>query len=146
MEEIKTFLTEQAFLLEDFLRKLPLLRSLDKKKEIQPALLLQIFVATLTMIVFVLSPQSIFLIYILVLPCRQSLKVLSARKNSKTKAMLSYWVVYGLVLFAEESLSVFLLFVPYWQWVRVGLLIWTLQYERATAVYSKWLVHLLKAN
>ena len=101
MEDIKSYLTEQAFLLEDFLRKLPVVRNLDKKKEINPTLILQILVGVLSLVVYSAFPELAFTFYTLVSPCRNSLKVLKKKKKSETREMLTYWVVYALVLSTE---------------------------------------------
>ena len=60
--------------------------------------------------------------------------------------MLTYWIVYALVIFVEQSLPFVFWLMPGWKWLRVPALIWLLQFERAQTLYNKWLVQILSAS
>ena len=102
-----------------------------------PGLILSAILFLLAIITLLLNGFSIVVTSIsVVYPGLLSIRAIESPNKDDDKYWLTYWMVFGLLNVSETFLFFIFYYIPYWNFLRLGLFIWLIKFDGAKYVYS----------
>ena len=148
-DQIKDTLKKNTAILDPYAAMVPAIVDLSSKLDVNPGLILG-GIASVGMIVLLLvQGWTILLTCITVLyPAIHSIRAIESPDEEDDKVWLTYWMVFGLFNVAETFFGFVFYFIPYWEWIRLGLFVWLLlpNFNGAKVLYEGVIRNLLSQN
>ena len=123
---------------------------LSAKLDVNPGLILAGAGSVGLLVLMILQGWTILVTAITVLyPAVHSIRAIESEDGGDDdKVWLTYWMVFGCFTVAETFLGFIFYFVPYWDWIRLGLFIWLLlpNFNGAKIIYEGFIQKLISQN
>lgn len=136
-------------ILDPYAAMVPVLKDASAKLEVNPGAILALIGSFGLLILLMMQGWTILLTTITVLyPAVLSIRAIQSQGDDDDKVWLTYWMVFGVFNVLETFLGFVFWFIPYWEWLRLGLFVWLLlpQFNGAKYIYDKVLQPQLTAN
>lgn len=149
MDQVKQQIMANTAILDPYAAMVPALKDASAKLDVNPGAILGLIGSFGLLILLMMQGWTILLTTITVLyPAILSIRAIQSQEDDDDKVWLTYWMVFGVFNVMETFLGFIFWFVPYWEWVRLGLFVWLLmpQFKGAKVIYDKVLQPQLTAN
>jgi len=136
-------------ILDPYAAMVPALVDASAKAGVNPGLLLAAIGSVALIILMLIQGWTILVTCITVLyPAVHSIRAIESPEKDDDKVWLTYWMVFGLFCVAETFFGFVFYFIPYWDWLRLGLFIWLLlpNFNGAKVLYDGVIRNLLSQN
>ncbi len=149
MDQVKDTLKKNTAILDPYAAMVPAIVDASAKAGVNPGLILAGIGSILMLVLLVMQGWTILLTCITVLyPAVHSIRAIESPDDEDDKIWLTYWMVFGLFNVAETFFGFVFYFIPYWDWLRLGLFIWLLlpNFNGAKVLYDGVIRNLLDQN
>ena len=75
-------------------------------------------------------------ICMVVYPGLLSIRAIETKEADDDKAWLTYWMIYGTLHVLETFMPFIFYFIPYWDWIRLGLFVYMIKFNGAAQIHS----------
>lgn len=136
-------------ILDPYAAMVPALVDASAKAGVNPGLLLAGIGSVALIILMLIQGWTILVTAVTVLyPAVHSIRAIESAGKDDDKVWLTYWMVFGLFNVAETFFGFVFYFIPYWDWLRLGLFIWLLlpNFNGAKVLYDGVIRNLLTQN
>ena len=127
----------------------PALVDASAKAGVNPGLLLAGIGSVALILLMLIQGWTILVTAVTVLyPAVHSIRAIESPAKDDDKVWLTYWMVFGIFNVAETFFGFVFYFIPYWDWLRLGLFIWLLlpNFNGAKVLYDGVIRNLLTQN
>ena len=149
MDQVKETLKKNTAILDPYAAMVPAIVDASAKAGVNPGLILAGIGSILMLILLIMQGWTILVTCITVLyPAVHSIRAIESPDEEDDKVWLTYWMVFGLFTVAETFFGFVFYFIPYWDWIRLGLFIWLLlpNFNGAKVIYDSVVRKLMKDN
>lgn len=150
MDKVKDTLKKNTAILDPYAAMVPAFIDISAKADVNPGLILAGVGSVALLILMIMQGWTILVTTITVLyPAVHSIRAIESDDGGDDdKVWLTYWMVYGVFTVVETFFGFIFYFVPYWDWVRLGLFIWLLlpNFNGAKTIYEGFIRNLINQN
>lgn len=150
MDKVKETLKQNTAILDPYAAMVPVFIDLSAKADVNPGLILAGVGSVALLILMIMQGWTILVTTITVLyPAVHSIRAIESDDGGDDdKVWLTYWMVYGVFNVAETFFGFIFYFIPYWDWIRLGLFIWLLlpNFNGAKIIYEGFIRNLIAQN
>ena len=150
MDQVKETLKTNTAILDPYAAMCQPFVDLSAKLDVNPGLILAGAGSVGLLVLMILQGWTILVTAITVLyPAVHSIRAIeSSDGGDDDKVWLTYWMVFGCFTVAETFLGFIFYFIPYWDWIRLGLFIWLLlpNFNGAKIIYDGFIQKLIAQN
>ena len=149
MDQVKDTLKKNTAILDPYAAMVPAIVDASAKVGVNPGLILAGIGSILMLVLLIIQGWTILITCITVLyPAVHSIRAIESPDEEDDKVWLTYWMVFGLFTVAETFFGFVFYFIPYWEWIRLGLFVWLLlpNFNGAKVLYDGVIRNLLDQN
>lgn len=146
MDKVLAVLSKKTAILDPIGEKIPPVHDFAKKQGVNSGLLVGAVLFVVGLVLLLLQGWQILVLSLTVLyPGLHSIRAIESEGKDDDKVWLTYWMVFGLYTVVDTFFGFLFYFVPYWDWIKMGLFIWLLlpQFNGAQIIYESVLRKLL---
>ena len=128
MDKVKDTLKKNTAILDPYAAMCQPFVDISAKVDVNPGLILAGVGSIFLLVLMILQGWTILVTTITVLyPAVHSIRAIESNDSGKDdKIWLTYWMVFGAFTVVETFFGFIFYFIPYWDWIRLGLFIWLL--------------------
>ena len=149
MDQVKKTLEQNTKILDPYAAMVPVFTDVAAKAGVNPGLILAGITSVLVLVLMLMQGWTILMTFITVFyPAVHSIRAIESPDKDDDKVWLTYWMVFGLFTTLETFFGFVFYFIPYWDWIRLGLFIYLLlpQFNGAKQLYEGVIRNLLNQN
>jgi len=135
-------LTQKTTLLDQIGDQIPPIVDLSKKHGFNTGLPVAAVMFVSGIILMLLQGWQILVLSLTVLyPGLHSIRAIESPEKDDDKIWLTYWMIFGIFNVLETFFGFVFYFIPYWEWIRLGLFVFLLlpQFNGAQVVYESFI-------
>lgn len=146
MDNVKKTLEQNTKILDPYAAMVPAFTDLAAKLGVNPGLILAGISSVVVLVLMIFQGWTILMTFITVFyPAVHSIRAIESPGKDDDKIWLTYWMVFGLFTTLETFFGFIFSFIPYWDWIRLGLFIYLLlpNFKGAEQLYNGFIRNLL---
>jgi len=147
MDKVKITIRDKTAILDKFGSKIPPLVDLAQKIDMNSGALIAAFLLIFSFFMLIFHGIAIAMTtFTVIYPAIMSVRAIETDTTDDDKHWLTYWMILGCLEIVETFFSFIFYFIPYWDYLRVGLFVWLLQFNGAEFLFTNVCQPILKEN
>ena len=147
MDPAKAMLAKNTAILDGYGKKIPPVQAAAAAVGVNPGAIIAAALFVLCLIFLMFEGFAIVVtICMVVYPGLLSIRAIETKETDDDKAWLTYWMIYGTLHVLETFLPFIFYFIPYWDWIRLGLFVYMIKFNGAAQIHASVVENLIKEH